>query len=432
MTLAGLVDPLTNDLLTIFAPTDQAFAALPDEVVAALTTDLDLLSFVLWYHAVPNKAVLTSELVCEGGPIEELTMANGEKTSVMCMKTTPDISTFIVGTDNTSPGPKIITNDIVACNGIVQVIDGVILPSIATEAPNPSPVTPTPAPVQPTPEPTPAPAAPTPAPVTPTPAPVVSTPAPVLATPAPVTPTPAPVLPTPAPVSPTPAPVVSTPAPVTPTPAPVLPTSAPVTPTPAPVTPTPAPVTPTPAPIAGPPVVLQIIEPFALQGGSEFADPNSYQSRALARTEEQVGINSQTSAKIVQYYALYSIFMATNGVSNVITDSEGILNVPGWIVAQGWESTSLDPCSGAWFGVDCDGDLVTKLDLFSNLLTGVFPPEVALLASDGNRASGAGALQRVDLFDNMLLTNNNDNSWWEDLGSAFGKFFYLYTDRFES
>jgi hypothetical protein len=145
-----------------------------------------------------------------------------------------------------------------------------------------------------------------------------------------------------------------------------------------------------------------------------------------------VGINSQTSAKILQYYALYSIFMATNGVSNVITDSEGILNVPGWIVPQGWESTSLDPCSGAWFGVDCDGDLVTKLDLFSNLLTGAFPPEVALLASDGPRATGAGALERVDLFDNMLLTNNNDNSWWEDLGSAFGKFFYLYTDRFES
>jgi len=441
VTLAGLVDPLTNDLLTVFAPTDQAFAALPAEVVATLTTDQDLLSFVLWYHVVPNKEVLTSELICEGGPIEKLTMANGEETSIMCMNTTPDVSTFIVGTDNTSPGPKIITNDIVACNGIIHVIDGVLLPSIATEAPNPAPVTPTPAPVSPTPEPTPAPASPTPAPVTPTPAPVVSTPAPVSPTPAPVTPTPAPVDQTPAPVvstpapvdqtpapvTPTPAPVSPTPAPVTPTPAPVSPTPAPVTPTPAPISPTPAPVVPTPAPIAGPPVVLQTIQPFALQGGSEFADPNSYQSRALARTEEQVGINTQTSAKILQYYALYSIFIATNGVSNVITDSEGIVNVPGWIVAQGWESTSLDPCSGAWFGVDCDGDLVTKLDLFSNLLTGAFPPEVVLLASDGARATGAGALERVDLFDNMLLTNNNDNSWWEQLGSAFGFLFFKNT-----
>jgi uncharacterized surface protein with fasciclin (FAS1) repeats len=446
VTLAGLVDPLTNDLLTIFAPTDDAFAALPEELVASVTSDLDLLSSVLWYHAVPNKEVLTSELICEGGPTDRLTMANGEEISVMCMKTTPNVSTFIVGTGNTSPGPMIVTDNIVACNGIIHVIDGVILPSFDTEEPTSAPVVPTsvpvvdptPAPVSLTPAPvttTPAPVGSTPAPVTLTPAPVGSTPAPVGSTPAPVSPTPAPVTLTPAPVTltpapvdSTPAPVGSTPAPVTPTPAPVSPTPAPVTPTPAPVSPTPAPVTPTPAPIAGPPVVLQTIQPVALQGGNEFNDPNSYQSRALARTEEQVGISTQSSAKIIQYYALYSIFMATNGVSNVITASEGILNVPGWIVPQGWESTSLDPCSGAWFGVDCDGDLVTKLDLFSNLLTGAFPPEVVLLASDGARATGAGALERIDLFDNMLLTNNEDSSWWSQLGSAFGKFFYSFTD----
>ena len=167
---------------------------------------------------------------------------------------------------------------------------------------------------------------------------------------------------------------------------------------------------------------MQAIQPVALQGGNEFADPNSYQARALARTEEQQGINSQSTAKIIQYYALYSIFLATNGVSNIITDSEGILDVPGWIVSSGWDSNTLDPCSGTWFGVDCEGDLVTKLDLFSNLLTGAFPPEVTLLASDGARATGAGALERIDLFDNMLLTNNGDNSWWSQLGSAFGEF----------
>jgi hypothetical protein len=213
----------------------------------------------------------------------------------------------------------------------------------------------------------------------------------------------------------------------------VTPTPAPVSPTPIPtVSPTPAPVTPTPAPIAGPPVVLQAIQPVALQGGNEFANPSTYQAKALARTEEQVGINTQTPAKIIQYYALYSIFMATNGVSNIITESEGILDVPGWIVSSGWTSSTLDPCSGAWFGVDCDGDLVTKLDLFSNLLTGGFPPEVTLLASDGERATGAGALERIDLFDNMLLTNNGDNSWWSQLGSAFGRFFYLCTNWLDS
>jgi len=86
-------------------------------------------------------------------------------------------------------------------------------------------------------------------PVEPTPAPVEPTPAPIEPTPAPVEPTPAPVEPTPAPVEPTSAPVEPTPAPVEPTPAPVEPTSAPVEPTPAPVEPTPAPVESTSAPI---------------------------------------------------------------------------------------------------------------------------------------------------------------------------------------
>ena len=444
-TQAELLEPLTNDLLTVFAPTDEAFAALPDEVLVSVTGDLNVLAYVLWYHVVPNVEILTTDLICEGGTIDKLTMANGEDTTIMCASSitqnemTPSISTFIVGNGNTAPGPMIILENIDACNGIVHVIDNVIIPG-ATEAPTSSPVAPTTTPVVPTDAPvvptaapvvpTDAPVVSTPAPVTPTDAPVDPTPAPVTLTIAPVDPTPAPATPSVAPIAPTPAPVTPSVAPVAPTPAPVALTPAPVAPTPAPVTPTPAPVAPTPAPVAptneptmaAAPIVLQTIQQFALQGGNELNDPNSYQSCALARTEEQEGIDAKSQAKIIQYYALYSIFCATNGVTNFITESEGILNVPGWIVPAGWESNSLDPCSDNWFGVDCDGDLVIKLDLFSNLLTGAFPPEVVLLASDGSRSTGAGALQRIDLFDNMLLTNNGDNSWWSELGSAFGKF----------
>ncbi|KAL3935698.1 MAG: hypothetical protein SGARI_002865 [Bacillariaceae sp.] len=176
---------------------------------------------------------------------------------------------------------------------------------------------------------------------------------------------------------------------------------------------------PTSPPISGPPTVQMVIESVALQGGSEFDDPSSYQSQALARTEEQIGIETLSDAKIIQYYALYTIYTATNGVSNEIIEAEGITNIPDWIVAAGWESNNVDPCAGQWFGVSCQGDQVSDIDLFSNLLTGEFPPEVTLLAADGPRSTGAGAIRRLDLFDNMLLSNGGDNTWWQFLGSSF-------------
>lgn len=410
---ADIGGPLTEDLLTVFAPTDEAFARLPPDIVEAVTSDVALLRNVLFYHAVPNQQVFVEDLVCEGGSIDQLTMANTEETTISCASSVssespvPDVTTFINGIGDTSPIP-VVVGDIVACNGVVHVIDGVLIPSLPV-SPTESPVSPTLAPISPTPAPI---APPT---LTPTTGQIPVVP-----------PTTAPLIPpTPAPITPqTPAPIITpqTPAPFTP---PTQPDSPPPTPAPV-VPPSLAPVTPTEPPMSGPSVVLQAIQAVALQGGAEFQDPNSYQSRALARTEEQEGIKAQPESKIIQYYALYSIFEATNAVSNVITDSEGIPNPPGWIVSTGWDQTNVDPCAG-WFGITCANDQVTEIDLFSNLLTGVFPPEVILLASDGPSSTGAGQLERIDLFDNMLLTNNGDNSWWSSLGSAFGFLFFKNT-----
>lgn len=447
---ADLVEPFTNDLLTVFAPTDEAFAKLPPELVAAVTADVKLLRDVLFYHAVPNQEVFEKDLICDGGPLDKLTMANLEDTNILCSSSVtpdssvPDTSTFIEGNGNTSPFPMIVAGDIIACNGVIHVIDGVLIPGFPvdpTEAPmiTPSqapiapvtPIIPTAAPEMPPTSAPVSPITPTDPPEDPTAAPVAP-PTPASVTPITIPPTDPPVDPTAAPVPPpTPSPV----SPITPTNPPVDPTAAPaVPPTPAPIAPltaapiapTVAPVAPTEAPMAGPSVVLQAIQPVALQGGAEFQDPNSYQSQALARTEEQEGIETQPASKIIQYYALYAIFAATNGVSNVITDSEGIPDPPGWIVSSGWDQTNVDPCAG-WFGVSCEGDQVNEIDLFSNLLTGAFPPEITLLASDGERSTGAGQLSRIDLFDNMLLTNNGDNSWWSLLGSSFGFLFFKNT-----
>jgi hypothetical protein len=173
-------------------------------------------------------------------------------------------------------------------------------------------------------------------------------------------------------------------------------------------------------------VTKETILKFALQGGAEFVDPESYQSKALARTEEQIGIESMTEGKVLQYYSLYCIYNATNKVPNAITDADprfdGIADFPEWLVTTGWEENNVDPCSG-WYGVDCEGtDRVTAIDLFENVLTGAFPPEVSFLASDGPRFTGAGNLLRIDLFGNEFLFNNFDNSWHSFLGSNMRKF----------
>ena len=298
----------------------------------------------------------------------------------------------------------------------------------------------TPAPTGGTPA-TPAPTGGTPA--TPAPTGGAATPAPTVGT------TPAPTVPpvTPSPTAapavgstppPTPAPIDATPAP---TPAPVVDPTNP--PTPAPVVdptnpPTPAPVVdptnpptrkPTPAPTPSPtvpetPTIQTRLETYALDGGAEFQNPNSYQSRAVRRVEEQAGAETFTDAKLVQYYSLYSIYMATNSVPNPITDADprfvGLPTIPAWLISTGWTANDVDPCDG-WYGIDCENDQVTVIALFDNIMTGAFPPEVSLLASDGERSTGAGSLIGIDLFNNEFLFNNADNSWMTFLGTRLGR-----------
>lgn len=184
-------------------------------------------------------------------------------------------------------------------------------------------------------------------------------------------------------------------------------------------------IPPTAAPTTSAPGVADRLQPFLLQGGAEFDDPASYQSQALRRVEAQVGVEFFSEAKLVQYYALYSLFAATNAVPNIITDADPRFDnlpvFPSWRSKNGWEANNVDPCSG-WFGVVCVNNQVTELNLFSNLLTGSWPHEVSLLASDGPRGtSGAGAITKIDLFNNEFLFNDFDNSWMTLLGSAMRK-----------
>ena len=112
---AGLVDTLKGDgPFTVFAPTNEAFAALPAGTVEDLLKpeNKDQLVAVLTYHVVPGE-VMASDVV----KLSEATTVQG---------TTIDIETSggAVKVDNAN----VVKTDIKTSNGVIHVIDSVILP----------------------------------------------------------------------------------------------------------------------------------------------------------------------------------------------------------------------------------------------------------------------------------------------------------------
>ena len=113
---AGLVDVLKGDgPFTVFAPTDDAFAALPEGTVETLLKpeNKDQLVAILTYHVVPGR-VASSEVV-----------NLGEATTVQGQNVTISVEDGKVMIDEAT----VITADIEASNGIIHVIDRVILPA---------------------------------------------------------------------------------------------------------------------------------------------------------------------------------------------------------------------------------------------------------------------------------------------------------------
>ena len=109
---AGLVETLKGDgPFTVFAPTDEAFAKLPKEQLDALMADKEALTAVLTYHVVPGK-VMASDVV-------KLSSAETVQGQKIAIDTTDGVKV-----DNAT----VIKTDIVTSNGVIHVIDTVILP----------------------------------------------------------------------------------------------------------------------------------------------------------------------------------------------------------------------------------------------------------------------------------------------------------------
>lgn len=113
LTQSGLDAALRGeDQLTIFAPTDEAFSKLPEGTLEAVIADPDLLNKILSYHVI-NGVVLSSDL--SDGQI--VTTLNGEDLMVRV----DSQSVFI-------NNAQVVTADIQADNGVLHMIDQVLLP----------------------------------------------------------------------------------------------------------------------------------------------------------------------------------------------------------------------------------------------------------------------------------------------------------------
>ncbi len=113
-TAAGLVETLQGDgPFTLFAPTDEAFAALPEGTLDSLLADPEALADILLYHVVSGE--VTSDQVVE---LTEATTVQGAPIAISVMD----------GTVTLNDSATVVTADVPASNGVIHVIDAVLLP----------------------------------------------------------------------------------------------------------------------------------------------------------------------------------------------------------------------------------------------------------------------------------------------------------------
>jgi uncharacterized surface protein with fasciclin (FAS1) repeats len=109
---AGLADTLKGEgPFTVFAPTDEAFAKLPAGTVEALLNDKQKLAQILTYHVVPGKVMAAdvqtgAVATVQGQPLNLEAKGGGVKVNEA----------------------RVVKADVVASNGVIHVIDSVVLP----------------------------------------------------------------------------------------------------------------------------------------------------------------------------------------------------------------------------------------------------------------------------------------------------------------
>ncbi|NIR28395.1 MAG: fasciclin domain-containing protein [Gammaproteobacteria bacterium] len=109
---ADLVETLKGEgPFTVFAPTDDAFAKIPQDQLDALLADKDALRKVLTYHVVPGK-VTAADVV----KMRSVKTVEGQSISIKA------------GSDVMVDDARVVKTDVMASNGVIHVIDTVIMP----------------------------------------------------------------------------------------------------------------------------------------------------------------------------------------------------------------------------------------------------------------------------------------------------------------
>jgi uncharacterized surface protein with fasciclin (FAS1) repeats len=112
LTAAGLIDTLKGPgPFTVFAPTDEAFARIPADQLAALLADKAALTKVLTYHVVPGNIPAAR---VKSGPVKTV---QGQALEVSAGNGGVRVN-----------DARVVKTDILATNGVIHVIDKVVMP----------------------------------------------------------------------------------------------------------------------------------------------------------------------------------------------------------------------------------------------------------------------------------------------------------------
>jgi uncharacterized surface protein with fasciclin (FAS1) repeats len=122
LTAAGLVDTLKGPgPFTVFAPTDDAFAKLPAGTLDTLLADpKGKLAPILTYHVVAGKVMAADVVTMDGKKVKTV---NGAELTIKVA------GGKVMLVDATGASVNVVKTDVTASNGVIHVIDGVLLPA---------------------------------------------------------------------------------------------------------------------------------------------------------------------------------------------------------------------------------------------------------------------------------------------------------------
>jgi uncharacterized surface protein with fasciclin (FAS1) repeats len=128
-TAAGLVETLKGGFLTVFAPSDAAFAALPEGTVEGLLADKERLTEVLMHHVIGSSNSISKMAI-----MPDITTLHGTKLKIKTGK----------NGDFAIDGTPVVARNLKCSNGIVHVIDTVLMPPVTVKKVAEEPAAPAP------------------------------------------------------------------------------------------------------------------------------------------------------------------------------------------------------------------------------------------------------------------------------------------------